>query len=121
MRAIRRFTVRTVLPDPLAPLATIATNLRWSWHPETQDLFARIDARLWDEVGQDPVRLLGEVSTQRWAELAADPVAATRRRDGAQIPGIESEDQVAQRAQRHAEACTGRAGWWGSCRHGGPF
>ena len=73
MRAIRRFTVRTVLPDPLAPLATIATNLRWSWHPETQDLFDRIDARLWDDVGQDPVRLLGEVSAQRWAELAADP------------------------------------------------
>ncbi len=32
-------------------------------------------------------------------ELAADPVAATRRRDGAQIPGVEPEEQVAQRAQ----------------------
>ena len=72
MRAIRRFTVRTVLPTPLEPLAEVAANLRWSWHPETQDLFARIDADLWDEVGHDPVRLLGEVSSQRWAELAAD-------------------------------------------------
>ncbi len=73
MRAIRRFTVRTVLPAPLEPLAAIATNLRWSWHPETQDLFARIDHALWEQVGHDPVRLLGEVSTQRWADLAADP------------------------------------------------
>ncbi len=72
MRAIRRFTVRTVLPEALEPLASIVTNLRWSWHPETQDLFARIDGALWDEVGQDPVRLLGEVSSQRWAELADD-------------------------------------------------
>lgn len=72
MRAIRRFTVRTVLPAALEPLASVVTNLRWSWHPETQDLFARIDAALWDEVGHDPVRLLGEVSSQRWAELAAD-------------------------------------------------
>jgi starch phosphorylase len=72
VRAIRRFTVRTVLPEPLEPLASIATNLRWSWHPETQDLFARIDHALWEQVGHDPVRLLGEVSTQRWADLAAD-------------------------------------------------
>jgi starch phosphorylase len=72
VRAIRRFTVRTVLPTALEPLASVVSNLRWSWHPETQDLFARIDARLWAEVGQDPVRLLGEVSAQRWAQLAAD-------------------------------------------------
>ncbi len=50
----------------------IVSNLRWSWHPETQELFARIDPRLWDEVGHDPTRLLGEVSSTRWVELAAD-------------------------------------------------
>jgi starch phosphorylase len=72
VRAIRRFTVRTVLPEQLQPLAALATNLRWSWHPETQDLFARIDSALWDEVGHDPVRLLGEVPSSLWAELAAD-------------------------------------------------
>ena len=43
MRAIRRFTVRTVLPGPLAPLRDLMLNLRWSWHPETVDLFASID------------------------------------------------------------------------------
>jgi len=73
VRAIRRFTVRTVLPEPIEALDSIVTNLRWSWHPETQDLFARIDPALWDEVGHDPVRLLGEVPSQRWAELVADP------------------------------------------------
>ncbi len=72
VRAIRRFTVRTVLPEPLEPLAAVAANLRWSWSPETQDLFARIDPTLWDEVGHDPVRLLGEVPASRWAELATD-------------------------------------------------
>jgi starch phosphorylase len=72
VRAIRRFTVRTVLPQPLAELSTIANNLRWSWHPETQDLFERIDPVLWREVDHDPVRMLGEVSSQRWDELAGD-------------------------------------------------
>jgi broad specificity phosphatase PhoE len=33
------------------------------------------------------------------AELEADPVAVTRRRDGAQVPGVEPEDAVAERAR----------------------
>ncbi|MGD9959590.1 alpha-glucan family phosphorylase [Nocardioides sp.] len=73
MRAIRRFTVRPVLPDALTALGTLAVNLRWSWHPETQDVFRAIDADLWESTGRDPVRLLGAVGTGRLAELAADP------------------------------------------------
>ncbi len=72
MRAIRRFTVRPVLPDALAGLGELAANLRWSWHPPTQQLFAEIDPAGWLAVGHDPLRLLGEVSAERWAELAAD-------------------------------------------------
>jgi broad specificity phosphatase PhoE len=33
------------------------------------------------------------------AQLEADPVAASRRRDGAQIPGVESDEEVAERAR----------------------
>ena len=43
VRAIRRFTVRPVLPEPLHALGELAGNLRWSWHPPTQDLFAAVD------------------------------------------------------------------------------
>ena len=72
MRAIRRFTVRPVLPPVLSPLADLAGNLRWSWHPPTQDVFAAVDPQAWDAVDHDPVRLLGEVGRERWAELAED-------------------------------------------------
>ncbi len=72
MRAIRRFTVRPVLPEPLTALGTLAGNLRWSWHPPTQDVFAEVDPALWAATGYDPVRLLGEVSRERLDELAAD-------------------------------------------------
>ena len=72
VRAIRRFTVRPVLPEQLQPLSELATNLRWSWHPETQDLFAALDAEAWAASGHDPVKLLGAVSTQRLEELAGD-------------------------------------------------
>jgi starch phosphorylase len=72
MRAIRRFTVRTVLPEPLAPLAELAANLRWSWHTPTRELFRAVDSKQWEAVGHDPVRLLGAVKTERLTALAAD-------------------------------------------------
>lgn len=72
MRAIRRFTVRPVLPEALAALGDLASNLRWSWHPETQDVFAAMDAKAWAESGHDPVTLLGALSTERLEELARD-------------------------------------------------
>ncbi|WP_067469953.1 alpha-glucan family phosphorylase [Nocardia amamiensis] len=78
MKALRRFTVRAHLPERLAALGELATNLRWSWHPPTQDLFAALDPRRWQEMGHDPVRMLGEVPAVRLDELAADPDYAAR-------------------------------------------
>jgi starch phosphorylase len=72
VRAIRRFTVRPVLPASLAPLGDLAGNLRWSWHPPTQDIFRAVDADLWEEVSHDPVRLLGALSRERLDQLARD-------------------------------------------------
>ncbi|WP_328968453.1 alpha-glucan family phosphorylase [Streptomyces sp. NBC_00239] len=72
MKAIRRFTVRPVLPDPLLPLHDLARNLRWSWHGETRELFQSVDPEGWQRAGGDPVRLLGSVSADRLAELARD-------------------------------------------------
>jgi starch phosphorylase len=72
VRAIRRFTVRPVLPEALASLGTLAGNLRWSWHPPTQDVFAAVDPDLWESTGHDPVRLLGAVDAGRLAQLATD-------------------------------------------------
>ncbi|MEJ3657079.1 alpha-glucan family phosphorylase [Actinomycetes bacterium KLBMP 9759] len=72
MRALRRFTVRAQLPAALAPLQNLATNLRWSWHAPTHDLFATLDPDAWERAAHDPVRLLGEIPSARLAELAAD-------------------------------------------------
>lgn len=78
MKALRRFTVRLALPAPLAPLGELVLNLRWSWHPASLDLFESVDPQTWQAVGQDPVRLLGEVSPERLAALAADEVFLAR-------------------------------------------
>ncbi|MEQ3548855.1 alpha-glucan family phosphorylase [Pseudonocardia nematodicida] len=100
MRALRRFTVRAQLPGPLAPLQTLATNLRWTWHAPTRDLFASLDPDAWDASGQDPVRLLGEIGSGRLAELAADDaVAATVAERAAELQSYLDEPRWYQRSR----------------------
>ncbi len=64
--------MRPALPPELGRLVDLVVNLRWSWHPETQDLFEAADPRAWEDSGHDPVRFLGRISTERLAALAAD-------------------------------------------------
>jgi len=78
VKAIRRFTVRTVLPAPLQPLGELALNLRWSWHPPTKALFQGLDPALWEAVGEDPVALLGALGPDRLAALAEDTETVRR-------------------------------------------
>jgi starch phosphorylase len=72
VRAVRRFTVRAHLPEPLSALATLAANLRWAWHPPTQDLFAAVDSEAWARVAGDPIKLLADVPATRLDALATD-------------------------------------------------
>ncbi|MGI9162303.1 MAG: alpha-glucan family phosphorylase [Mycobacterium sp.] len=72
MKALRRFTVRAHLPERLAALARLSTNLRWSWDAPTQDLFESIDPGHWALAGRDPVAVLGSVTPARLDELAED-------------------------------------------------
>ncbi|GAA2778864.1 alpha-glucan family phosphorylase [Saccharopolyspora taberi] len=80
MRAVHRFTVRAHLPEALSALGTLATNLRWTWHPPTQDLFASVDPEVWAAVGGDPLRLLAEVPAGRLSRLAKDEDFLARTR-----------------------------------------
>jgi starch phosphorylase len=81
VRAIRRFTVRTVLPEALKPLDTLALNLRWSWHTPTREMFASLDPQLWEEVHGDPVALLGVLDPRRLEKLAADRALVAQVRE----------------------------------------
>ncbi|MDQ1604002.1 MAG: glycogen phosphorylase, partial [Actinomycetota bacterium] len=83
VKAIRRFTVRTVLPSELAPLGDLAFNLRWSWHEPSQALFRSLDPGLWERSGHDPVRLLGALRPDRLGELAVDAELVDRVRAAA--------------------------------------
>ncbi|KAF2412578.1 glycogen phosphorylase [Microbacterium sp. B35-04] len=81
MKAIRTFTVRPVLAEPLAPLDRLASNWRWSWSRATHALFASMDPVLWEEIGANPARMLGALGQSRLDELARDDEFVARVRD----------------------------------------
>ncbi len=81
MKAIRRFTVRTVLPDEIAPLGKLASNLRWSWHLPTTRLFHDLDPEAWEASSQDPVTFLGSVTREKLHQLASNEPLVQRIQD----------------------------------------
>jgi len=62
-----------VLPPRLEGLATLATNLSWSWNREARELLRSIDLPIWRQVRHNPIELLREVSPSRLDQLARDP------------------------------------------------
>jgi len=73
MSPVHSFTVLPALPEPLKDLEYVAKNMFWSWNPESEDLFKRIDGALWEACGHNPVRLLGKTPQQRLEVLAKKP------------------------------------------------
>jgi glycogen phosphorylase len=70
--------LRTRLPEPLAALAGIAYNYRWSWTPGGPELFASVDPKRWQACAANPVRLLQEVHPARLQAVASDPAFLER-------------------------------------------
>jgi glycogen phosphorylase len=64
--------LRSRLPEPLAALAGIAYNYRWSWTPGGPELFASIEPERWELCAANPVRLLQEAHPDSLARLAGD-------------------------------------------------
>ena len=60
------------LPEPLAPLARVAYDYRWSWEPGGEEVFRRLDPLGWELAGRNPVRLLADLAPDRAAAAAGD-------------------------------------------------
>ena len=70
--------LRTRLPAPLQPLATLATNLWWCWHPEAAAVFQAVDPERWERSGHNPVKLLRDTSPLRLSQVARDAALVGR-------------------------------------------
>jgi starch phosphorylase len=73
MKPLHRFTVLPTVPEPLEPLSVLARNLRWTWHPSVQELFAALDQPGWETAGHNPLRMLNEADAAVLERAAADP------------------------------------------------
>src|SRR5256885_13771581 len=66
------------LPERIQLLADISQNLWWSWQLDARELFHRIDRRLWEGTRHNAVQFLRQVSADRLAEHAQDPISLER-------------------------------------------
>ena len=53
-----------LLPEPLQGLATLALDLRWSWHHGADDLWKTVHPSLWEASG-NPWLILETVGDER--------------------------------------------------------
>src|ERR1700751_6483759 len=73
IRPVRQFLVWTALPAALARLPELGLNLLWSWNHSIRAVFRRLDYRLWQASGYNPVVMLGRLPQEALVRAAADP------------------------------------------------
>ena len=72
MSFLQTFQVFPDVPQELKFLETLARNLWWCWNMDAIDLFRRIDPRLWDASGRNPIVFSTMISSERMQELTQD-------------------------------------------------
>lgn len=55
MSYLQTFQVFPYIPEPLKFLEVLANNLWWCWNLDAIELFRRINPKLWDESGHNPI------------------------------------------------------------------
>ncbi|MGC8855487.1 MAG: alpha-glucan family phosphorylase [Anaerolineae bacterium] len=61
------------LPRRINRLGELAYNLWWTWQPDAQRLFNRIDNDLWEQLAHNPIRLLRQVPRSVLNDVAQNP------------------------------------------------
>ena len=60
------------LPRRIRRLGELAYNLWWTWNPDVQRLFKRIDEELWEQTAHNPIRFLRQVEKTKLNSVAHD-------------------------------------------------
>ena len=72
MSGIQTYQVLPNIPSELEFIEILSRNLWWCWRKDAIELLRRIDPRLWQESGRNPLRFLSAVPQDRLEELAKD-------------------------------------------------
>jgi len=92
------------IPARLAPLARVAYNYHWVWHPDGEQVFRDIDKDRWRLCRQNPVRFLEEASPEV-LERAASNLSLVRRAEALRNA---LEEDMARSASDHGVATSDR-------------
>ncbi len=72
MKHIQAFQVFPKLPGSLSFLGVLTRNMWWAWKSDAIELFRRVDPRLWEESGRNPIVFATRVPQERLQKLASD-------------------------------------------------
>jgi starch phosphorylase len=72
MSHLQTFQVLPLLPEPLSFLEVLSRNLWWCWNIDAIELFRRINPRLWNQAGRNPIVFLTLIPQERLLELSKD-------------------------------------------------
>ena len=72
MSHLQTFQVFPLLPEPLSFLEVLSRNLWWCWNIDAIELFRRINPRLWNTAGRNPIVFLTLIPQNRLEELSQD-------------------------------------------------
>ncbi|HEY9766669.1 MAG TPA: alpha-glucan family phosphorylase [Chroococcales cyanobacterium] len=73
MNLIGKVSVFPAVPERIIRLHELAYNLWWSWMPEAQELYQKIEPELWEKVYHNPIKFLREVDQDRLNTIAHSP------------------------------------------------
>jgi starch phosphorylase len=72
MSHLQTFQVFPAIPEPLSFLQVLARNLWWCWNIDAIELFRRINPRLWDQSGRNPIIFSTLIPQKQLDELSKD-------------------------------------------------
>ncbi|MGM0453937.1 MAG: alpha-glucan family phosphorylase [Thermodesulfobacteriota bacterium] len=72
MTSLQTYQVFPRIPKRLAFLETLIRNLWWSWRLDAIELFRRVDPRLWEQSGRNPIVFSTMIAQERFEKLAKD-------------------------------------------------
>jgi len=60
------------MPQRIVRLGELAYNLWWTWNPDVQRLYKRIDSDLWEQTSHNPVQFLRNVERSKLNAVTND-------------------------------------------------
>lgn len=60
------------IPEKLKDLETLSRNLWWCWNESAKELFKAASPELWEQTKQNPIEMLGRISSKHYKELEKD-------------------------------------------------